>query len=57
MEREDQYRFEVDTIASNYGDAAIVLTCTRCSWSADIDDAITLADLNDRAAEHAEVCR
>ncbi len=57
MEREDQYRFEVDTIASNYGDAAIVLACTLCPWTADIDDAIRLADLIDRASEHAEVCR
>ena len=58
MELEDQQRFQVEAIGAAYGvEAATVLTCDRCQWSADIDDPISLADLNQHADEHTEVCR
>ncbi len=39
---------------------AVVLKCLRCPWQAEVettDDTLTLADLNQRADEHGEVCR
>jgi hypothetical protein len=52
----DQYRFQVEGGASAE-DAQIWLTCDRCDYIAVIDGPISLADLIDRADEHAEVCR
>lgn len=55
MELEDEYRFEVEAMDAYAPE--IWLNCTRCSWVAEIEGRITLAELNQRAAEHAEVCR
>lgn len=58
IEREDQYRFQVNAIAPFGGVADLSLRCTRCvRWAVHIDRPITLAELNDRVGEHAEVCR
>jgi hypothetical protein len=56
MELEDQYRFEVDVMVE-YGGVTLDLTCRRCGWVCQPDSPITLAELNQRADEHAEVCR
>lgn len=56
MDLEDQYRFQVE--AHTWQErASVTLTCDRCVWTAIIDDPISLRDLNERAQEHAEVCR
>jgi hypothetical protein len=58
MELEDQYRFDVQAITPYGGVADISLRCTRCGkWATHIDRPISLRDLNERAQEHAEVCR
>lgn len=57
IEREDQYRFQIEPVVVRTGAANLWLTCNRCRWYADITEPITLADLNDRASEHTEVCR
>ncbi len=58
MNLEDQHRFEVYGLGSEvFG--AVVLKCLRCPWQAETettDDTLTLAELNRRADEHAEVC-
>lgn len=41
----------------NFWDDTADIRCQTCGWSADIDDLTTLAELNQRADEHAEVCR
>lgn len=57
MELEDQYRFTVEAINPFRGTPDISLRCTRCGrWATHIDRPITLADLNQRATEHTEVC-
>ncbi|GGN39591.1 hypothetical protein FHR83_006685 [Actinoplanes campanulatus] len=56
MELEDQHRFQVEGVASA-GGAQILLSCDRCPWTAVLDDPISFADLNQRAAEHTEVCQ
>lgn len=56
MDLEDQYRFQVEAVAGEEADI-VLLTCDRCRWDADITSTITLADLNQRADEHTEVCR
>lgn len=66
MELEDQHRFQVEAMGWNYDGATVTLACTRCKWYADYDqpsgpnetyEPLTLADLNQRAQEHTEVCR
>jgi hypothetical protein len=66
IEREDQYRFQISatgaahTVVSGiYPDVVIWLECGRCpwQWAAEANHPVTLADLNDRASEHTEVCR
>jgi hypothetical protein len=58
VDLEDQYRFDVQAIAPYGGVADISLRCTRCrKWATHIDRPISLRDLNERAQEHAEVCR
>lgn len=54
--RENRQRFEV------YGDmnadgSWLTISCDRCTWYADVEDPLTLAELNQRADEHTEVCR
>lgn len=60
MDLEDQQRFHVEAIEERDG-PAIALDCARCrlttGWQARFDLALTLAELNQRADEHAEVCR
>jgi len=53
---EGRTRFEVRG-AATYEDPQLVLECERCRWDATIDDPPTLAELNQRADEHTEVCR
>lgn len=55
MEREDQYRFSFPMLRLD--DPGAYLACDRCPWEHEIENDETLAELNDRAAEHAEVCR
>lgn len=54
-------RFEVDVVYSPGGRSELYATleCTRegCSWIAELDAPVDLAELNRRAFEHAEVCR
>lgn len=48
----------IDVMADADGERSwITLACDRCQWNADIDDPVSLRDLNQRAQEHAEVCR
>lgn len=56
MDLEDQYRFQVEAHPWQE-QASVTLTCDRCVWTAIIDDPLTLADLNQRAQAHTEVCR
>jgi hypothetical protein len=56
IEREDQHRFDLMADLNEDG-SWITIACDRCQWTADIEDPITLAELNDRASEHTEVCR
>lgn len=52
----DQYRFDIQgTMGADTSD--IQVFCNRCSWAAILSTPRTLADLIDRADEHAEVCR
>lgn len=53
MSPEDQQRFYVDPADDG---ALIWLTCERCLWQAELEP-LTLAELNQRADEHTEVCR
>lgn len=53
---EDQRRFTVEG-ATRWDDGVIWLNCDRCEWTVTLEDAPTLAELNQRADEHAEVCR
>lgn len=54
----DQYRFRVQAFALSGSPADLSLQCGRCGrWTVHIAEPITLADLIDRADEHAEVCR
>ncbi len=56
IEPEAQYRFEVGAVITSGPDLSV--RCTRCHrWAVHIDRPITLAELNDRAQKHAEVCR
>ncbi|GEM_PF-3842940 len=57
MQLEDQYRFQVEPVVVRTGAANLWLSCDRCRWYADVSNPITLADLNQRADEHTEVCR
>lgn len=59
MNLEDQYRFELEAFQVDRGDTRVILACTRngCPWLIEIDEPTTLAELNQRAAEHTEVCR
>jgi hypothetical protein len=57
IEREDQYRFQVEPVVVRTGRSHLWLSCDRCRWFAAFGDPISLADLNDRASEHTEVCR
>ena len=57
MNLEDQQQFTVEAIGDYLGEAETWLTCSRCAWTAEIDKALTLAELNQRADEHTEVCR
>jgi hypothetical protein len=51
-------RFTVDGVAVPCEVGLIWLTCDRCfSWHIEVDAAISLADLVQRADEHTEVCR
>ena len=52
LDREDQYRFELDTNGTD-----MWARCLTCSTELTIDAGQSLADLIDRATEHAEVCR
>ncbi len=53
---EGQQQFTVAAIITSGPDLSI--QCTRCyRWTVHIDRPLSLADLNQRAAEHAEVCR
>lgn len=56
MKLEDQQRFQVEGGAV-CEDAQIWITCERCGWVAVLDEPIPLAELNQRAEEHTEVCR
>lgn len=58
MELEDQYRFtvEADVIVSERR-PILTLVCDRCGIDAELDGNLSLAELNRRAGEHAEVCR
>jgi len=57
MERENMERFEVGVFALSGGPADISLHCDRCGkWAVHIDRPLTLAELVQRAGEHAEVC-
>lgn len=53
MDLEDQQRFTF----KGYPDPEIWLTCNRCPWTGAVDLGDTLAELNQRADEHTEVCR
>jgi len=53
MELEDQQRFEIDI---NFWDDDATLRCQKCGAELAILVSETLAELNQRAAEHAEVC-
>lgn len=56
MNREDQRRFQVAPIVTHGPDLSI--RCTRCHrWTVHIDRPLALAELIDRADEHAGVCR
>jgi hypothetical protein len=56
-------RFELRAWGWNYGGATLDMACTRCKWTWEQDQAdednetATLAELVQRAEEHAEVCR
>ena len=54
--RTDHYRFSVMGDINANG-SWLTLACERCPWTADIEDPVSLRDLNERAEEHAEVCR
>lgn len=54
--RTDHYRFSVMGDINANG-SWLTLACERCPWTADIEDPVSLRDLNERAQEHAEVCR
>ncbi len=57
MDLEDQQRFTVKPFAE-FEDATLSLVCDRCGdrW-AEFDGPVALAELNQRADQHAEVCR
>lgn len=58
MDLEDQRRFQVEGFGSEVT-GVVELTCLRCGWRAEIEtivDPLPLAELNQRAGEHAEVC-
>lgn len=57
MDLEDQHRFQVEAMAVPTDVGLIWISCDRCGWHAEIDDPISLADLELRADEHTEVCR
>jgi hypothetical protein len=57
VDLEDQQRFQLILFATFGGDVQVWLHCERCSWQSQIDDPLTLAELNQRADEHTEVCR
>lgn len=54
-------RFEVDALGDYLGDAKLWVSCRRCPWDAEIPDSASgptdLAELVQRATEHAEACR
>lgn len=55
--REGLKRFEVEALGDYLGEGRIWLRCDRChAWAADISGPLTLAELGQRAGEHAEVC-
>jgi hypothetical protein len=57
MDLEDQHRFTIEALGDYLGEARIELACTRCAWTAEINDLIALAELEQLADEHTEVCR
>jgi hypothetical protein len=57
MDLEDQYRFDVEAEPARDDIANLTLACDRCTWMAYLDNPLSLRDLNERAQEHAEVCR
>lgn len=56
MDLEDQHRFQVEGLAS-CEDAQLVLSCHRCAHQWVFDGPLNLAELDQRADEHTEVCR
>lgn len=56
MDLEDQHRFQVEA-QQFMGESGLTLSCDRCSWTAILDSPLSLADLEQRADEHTEVCR
>jgi len=56
---EDQRRFKIWAMAWNDGSASLFVECARCGWQweSEPDEEVTLADLDQRADEHTEVCR
>lgn len=56
MDLEDQHRFTVEAWARD--DASLYLSCDRCDWETRVGDgSASLRTLEERAQEHAEVCR
>ena len=56
MRLEDQHRFQIE--AGYDGEPVLFLWCTRCQeWTCTITDVLNLAELDDLADPHAEVCR
>lgn len=47
----------IDVMADADGERSWVTLACDCQWSVDIEDPVSLRDLNERAQEHAEVCR
>lgn len=56
IEREDQYRFTVAPVEP-VDNMSLTVTCERCGLPVTVGGLALLADLNDAATEHAEVCR
>ncbi len=56
---ETRERYEVGAYGAHGYDACLSLSCPPCEWESDGEwgQALTLAELNRRAAEHGEECR
>lgn len=57
MYQEDLRHFQVDVVRGDRSPDIILLTCDGGGWCADVEPPIDLADLVQRASEHAEVCQ